>query len=143
MNKLEQKNLTLNRIYEQDNQELESILNYKRGTAYEIRKFINYLPDYDYEYNIRPIAQTILKIDLTITPRFKWHRHWHNRTERLWVMVDNEKEILHYENVGITSAHYKDPMVVSFFVPFRSGLRDKYYHLTITSDRWLGVDMYE
>jgi len=57
--------------------------------------------------------------------------------------MDNEKEILHFENVGIKEENIKDPLIVSFFLPFRPGSRDKTYYLSIASDKWLGVDTLE
>ena len=79
------------------------------------------MPFVDYTLDIRPIAQTILKVDIYLKPMFFWHKFWHKRTERYWVIVDNEKEILHYENYGLNEKNFKDPLLVSFFIPFRPG----------------------
>ena len=32
------------------------------------------------EYTVKPIAQTILKIDVTLTPKFIFNPKWHNKS---------------------------------------------------------------
>jgi len=43
----------------------------------ELKAFCSYIPRLDITYTIKPIAQTILKIDLSIRPIFKFNPKWH------------------------------------------------------------------
>jgi hypothetical protein len=42
-----------------------------------------------------------LQINLTVKPTFEWNGKWHSGAELFWVIVDNEKEILHMESFVI------------------------------------------
>lgn len=63
--------------------------------------FCRYMPRLEVEYSIKPIAQTILKIDLTLTPIFKFSSKWHSKSEVFWIMFDDGEELLHSETVTI------------------------------------------
>lgn len=43
------------------------------------------------EYTIKPIAQTILKIDVTMTPKFEYNPKWHNKSEIFWILFDDSQ----------------------------------------------------
>ncbi len=45
-----------------------------------LRDFCEYLPRLEVNYTIKPIAQTILKIDLSIIPRFRFSNKWHSKS---------------------------------------------------------------
>ena len=46
----------------------------------ELKRFCEYVPTVDFSYTVKPIAQTILKIDVEITPRWKHSSKWHSKS---------------------------------------------------------------
>jgi hypothetical protein len=50
---------------------------------------------------VKPIAQTILKIDLSIIPIFRFSSKWHSKSEIFWILFDNGEELLHSETISI------------------------------------------
>ena len=53
--------------------------------------FAEYIPFVDIQYTVKPIAQTILKIDLNIIPMWKFNPKWHNKSEIFWVLFDDQQ----------------------------------------------------
>lgn len=43
----------------------------------EIKKYCEYIPKVDVEYSLKPIAQTIIKVDVTVTPKWRFNPKWH------------------------------------------------------------------
>lgn len=72
-------------------------------------------------HDVKPVAQTILKISITITPKWIWTQRWHNNAESFYIIVDDEIEILHQETIRINKKNVLsgEPVETSFFVPFR------------------------
>jgi hypothetical protein len=50
---------------------------------------------------VKPIAQTILKINLSIVPIFRFSSKWHSKSEIFWILFDNGEELLHSETISI------------------------------------------
>jgi hypothetical protein len=63
---------------------------------------MEYLPRIEVEHDIKPVAQTILKISLKISPKWTWTPRWHTKAEPFLVSVDDEREILHFESITIS-----------------------------------------
>jgi len=93
--RLKQCNITLNMLYERDYDELTRYLNPLQID--EMKKFLSYLPNLDLEVLAQPITRAILKVHLTIQPKFEWSDRWNGRNEPFWIIVDNQFEILHSE----------------------------------------------
>lgn len=45
-----------------------------------LKKFCQYIPFVDIEYSIKPIAQTILKIDVVLIPQWVFNTKWHTKS---------------------------------------------------------------
>ena len=96
------------------------------------------MPFTDVEYVIKPIAQTILKVDLNIIPRWTHNNKWHSKAEIFWILFDDQQELLHSETVTVDEefVNKKKPVKTSFYIRFKAG-SEKNYRLTVTSDRWI------
>lgn len=60
-----------------------------------LKKFVSNLPSIQVEYVLKPIAQTVIKMDLTVKADFVWNSRWHSTKEIFWLMVDDQNEIFH------------------------------------------------
>lgn len=63
----------------------------------EVRKYCEFIPIVDVEYSLKPIAQTIVKVDLKIRPLWRFNPKWHLKSEVFWVLFDDGQELLHSE----------------------------------------------
>jgi hypothetical protein len=104
----------------------------------EIKKYCEFIPKVDVQYVLKPIAQTIIKVDLSITPLWKYNPKWHLKSEVFWILFDDEQELLHSETFVIEEEFVtKQRQVnVSFYVRYK-GKNFSTYRLLVTSDRWL------
>jgi len=104
-----------------------------------IKKFCSYIPIINVEYKLKPIAQTIIQITLTLSAEMNWTARWHLKNEPFWIIVDDEIDILHIESVVISkkSIFDNEPVSVSFFIPYRDD-NNKNYRIIVDSDRWIG-----
>jgi hypothetical protein len=93
------------------------------------------------EYVLKPIAQTVIKMDLTVKADFIWNSRWHSTKEIFWLMVDDQNEIFHQESFAIsaTQIQQNQSVNISFFIPYRS--KATYYRLSVTSDSWVIEDI--
>jgi len=70
--RFEEKNLSVDEFLDfEDNAERAALLGHKNPSHYMIPillEFCKYMPKLKVDYDLKPIAQTILKIDLTIVP---------------------------------------------------------------------------
>ena len=104
----------------------------------ELKRFCEYLPFLAVEYSVKPIAQTILKIDVTLTPQFYHNPKWHGKSEIFWLFFDDQQELLHSETLSIDEEYIKrrKDITTSFYIRYK-GNQDRSYRLTVTSDRWI------
>jgi activating signal cointegrator complex subunit 3 len=124
--------------------DLGVMLKISHGEAYKLKRHLWSYPLLKVESSIRPIAQTILKVDLKVTPDFYYSKQFHLSKENFELLVVNDGEILHHEEFGIfTKNLMKDrrPEIldISFFVPFKE--RAEAYSVYIMSDRFVGADI--
>jgi hypothetical protein len=86
-----------------DDTDRMALLNLRRVTplVHEIKKYCEYMPFLEVEYSVKPIAQTILKIDVIMTPKFVFNPKWHNRSEIFWIFFDDQEELLYSETISI------------------------------------------
>jgi hypothetical protein len=114
------------------------INHHRSAIAGEILRYCKYLPRVSVSYWVKPIAQTILKIDVDVLPRWNHDPKWHLKGEVFWVFFDDEEEILHSESFLIDEEFVvkKKPVQLSFFIPYRDNNQKK-YRLLIRSDRWI------
>ena len=106
------------------------------------------IPKFQMEVEAKPLTRTILNITITLTPKFHWNKKWNGNSEPFWVIVDNRKEIIHYEYFLLTPKQnekmFMKETVFTFAVPFdiepgeKRARIDSIYTISIVSDRWLG-----
>jgi len=122
---------------------LGSLLRLSKGEEFKLQRNLNFYPILKVDYTIRPVAQTILKIDVTVIPDFEYSNQFHLGRENFWVIVENRGEILHYEEFGILSKDLRSnkkasPIELSFFLPFKGSSSE--YMMYIMSDRFPEAD---
>lgn len=108
----------------------------------EVKKYVDGFPMISLAASIQPITRTVLRVNLLITPDFKWDDRIHgNGCESWWVWVeDPESDHMYHSEYFLL--HRKqvlncEPQELIFTIPIFEPLPPQYY-IKATSDRWLG-----
>uniref|UniRef100_A0A7N0T061 RNA helicase n=1 Tax=Kalanchoe fedtschenkoi TaxID=63787 RepID=A0A7N0T061_KALFE len=136
--KLEKKDLAWERYYDLSPQEIGELIRFpKMGRT--LHKFIHQFPKLNLAAHVQPITRSVLKVELTITPDFRWEDKVHGYVEPFWVIVeDNDGEyILHHEYFMLKKQYIDEDHVLNFTVPICEPLPPQYF-IRVVSDRWLG-----
>ena len=140
-------------IENEDISTLSSLLNLSKPAVKDIYKLLNVIPNFHIKVESKPLTRTILNISITLTPNFRWVKKYNGYAESFWVIIDNQTEIIHYENFLLTpKANEKRELkeyVFTCAVPFdiepgeRHARIDKVYIINIISDKWVGCQFTE
>ena len=66
-----------------------------------LSRVVEYYPIIDFDYEVKPIAQTIMKVYMRIKPVCRYNRSFHMPKEVFWILVSHESELIHHSQVGI------------------------------------------
>jgi activating signal cointegrator complex subunit 3 len=138
--RLEQKNLSLDRLWEMSHQEVSALIR-QNNSGLMIQKFVGMFPWLDIKVQIQPITRTILRVTLNIKADFEWSDRVSGTVEPFWVWVeDNENErIYHTEYFLLHKKQLRETHVLAFTVPLFEPLQGQYVVRAI-SDRWLHAE---
>ena len=115
--KLESRNLTVERIYDLQPNELNSLLNLT-GVASNIYKTLSYIPYLEIQFYAQPITRQIMKLSITLTPNFIWKDSIHGPLQPFWVYVEDPDtgEISHSQSFLLHKEKHKSPHYLVFTV---------------------------
>lgn len=124
--------------------DLTYIFKLSKQEGSRLNRALKFYPILDIEYSVKPVAQTILKVDVVVVPDFLHSKQFHMGKEQFWLIVEDGKgEILHNEQFGVMTRNLQynkkiSPIELSFFLPFKG--TDYDYKMIIMSDRFVGCD---
>ncbi|XP_076060028.1 U5 small nuclear ribonucleoprotein l(3)72Ab [Oratosquilla oratoria] len=138
--KLEKKSVPWERLYDLGPNEIGELIRMPKGGKM-IHKYIHQFPKLDLETHIQPITRQMLKVELTVTPDFKWDEKVHGRSEAFWILVEDvdAENILHSEYFLLKQKFGEEEHVIKFFVPVFEPLHPHYF-IRIVSDKWLSAE---
>ncbi|XP_033213736.1 activating signal cointegrator 1 complex subunit 3 [Belonocnema kinseyi] len=141
--KLEERNLTVERLKDMDVGEIGNILRNHKVAAL-LKKCCEEFPEVEIEANLQPITRTVLRIRLKVAPRFRWNDRVHGKTSEafwLWIEDPDNNVIYHYEYFIVTrkSVYSNTEQELVMTIPLSEPLPSQYL-VKITSDRWLGCE---
>ena len=150
--KLDSKGMTeLEDVLREDKYSLANILSIHKDSAQDLIDFAKKIPRFDMNVEAKPLTRTILNITVTLVPKFHWSKKWNFTSEPFWVIVDNRKEIIHYEYFLLAPKQnekmFMKETVFTFAVPFdiepgeKRARLDAVYNISLISDRWIGCKM--
>jgi pre-mRNA-splicing helicase BRR2 len=139
--KIERKEqLTWDRFYDMTAEQIGELIKLpKQGKA--IHRLIHTFPRLELEAFIQPLTRSIILVDLTITPDFKWDDKFHGTSETFYIIVeDNDSEvILHNETFVLKKKNFNQDHRLSFIVPMIDNFPPQYF-IRVVSDRWLSCE---
>ena len=90
---------------------------------------------------VQPITRTLLRIDLTITPDFRWDEKYHGTSESFFILVEDvDGEIILFHDQFVLRQRYaEDEHNVTLTVPMFEPVPPNYY-ISVVSERWLHAE---
>lgn len=144
LDKLEAKNFTIDKLRELDSKEVGQLINHIRAGP-DVKKAAHEIPMVEVEATIQPITRTVLRVKLTVYPRFRWNDRIHGGSEPFWIWVEDpvNNHIYHYEYFLLAKKQVmsKSDQEIVFTIPIFEPLPTQYYVRAI-SDRWIGSETY-
>jgi pre-mRNA-splicing helicase BRR2 len=101
-------------------------------------------PRLEISAQVQPVTRSMLRVELTLTPKFEWDDNLHGRAENWWIMVEDcdGEDILFYDQFLLRKEYAIAEMnehVVEFTVPITEPMPPNYF-ITVLSDRWMHAE---
>ncbi|NXU50371.1 ASCC3 protein, partial [Turnix velox] len=143
LSKLEEKNLTVDKMKDMRKDEIGHMLHHVK-IGLKVKQCVHQIPSIIMEATIQPITRTVLRVRLNIAPDFTWNDQVHGTVgEPWWIWVEDptNDHIYHSEYFIIQKKQVitKEPQLLVFTIPIFEPLPSQYY-IRAVSDRWLGAE---
>ncbi|NXC38612.1 ASCC3 protein, partial [Penelope pileata] len=143
LSKLEEKNLTVDKMKDMRKDEIGHMLHHVK-IGLKVKQCVHQIPSIAMEATIQPITRTVLRVRLNIIPDFTWNDQVHGTVgEPWWIWVEDptNDHIYHSEYFIIQKKQVitKEPQLLVFTIPIFEPLPSQYY-IRAVSDRWLGAE---
>jgi len=96
---------------------------------------------YRLQAQVQPITRSLLRIDLSIVPDFRWDEKIHGTAENFLILVEDvdSEVILFHDNFVLRQRYAEDEHNVMLTVPMFEPAPPNYY-ISVISDRWLHAE---
>ncbi|XP_010605477.1 activating signal cointegrator 1 complex subunit 3 isoform X2 [Fukomys damarensis] len=143
LTRLEEKNLTVDKLKDMRKDEIGHILHHV-NIGLRVKQCVHQIPSVMMEASIQPITRTVLRVTLSIYPDFSWNDQVHGTIgEPWWIWVEDptNDHIYHSEYFLALKKQVlnKEPQLLVFTIPIFEPLPSQYY-IRAVSDRWLGAE---
>ncbi|CAF0861832.1 unnamed protein product [Brachionus calyciflorus] len=142
LEKIENKNLSIDKMRDMDSKELGLMLHHQKMSE-RVKMCLQGFPVIDIDTTIHPITRTVLRVKITLTGNFKWNDKLHGQSEFFWIWIEDpvHNHIYHYEHFNFQKkfVKLKQPQLVVFTIPIFEPLPSQYI-VRVISDKWLGVE---
>ncbi|NWY38711.1 ASCC3 protein, partial [Sylvia atricapilla] len=143
LSKLEEKNLTIDKLKDMRKDEIGHMLHHVK-IGLKVKQCVHQIPSIIMEATIQPITRTVLRVRLSIAPDFTWNDQVHGSVgEPWWIWVEDptNDHIYHSEYFIVQKKQVitKEPQLLVFTIPIFEPLPSQYY-IRAVSDRWLGAE---
>ncbi|XP_036024563.1 activating signal cointegrator 1 complex subunit 3 isoform X1 [Onychomys torridus] len=143
LTRLEEKNLTVDKLKDMRKDEIGHILHHV-NIGLKVKQCVHQIPSVTMEASIQPITRTVLRVSLNIHPDFSWSDQVHGTVgEPWWIWVEDptNDHIYHSEYFLALKKQVinKEAQLLVFTIPIFEPLPSQYY-IRAVSDRWLGAE---
>ncbi|KAK0494609.1 putative RNA helicase [Armillaria luteobubalina] len=103
-----------------------------------VHRLVHSFPKLQLQAQVQPITRSLLRIDLSIIPDFRWDEKIHGGAETFLIMVEDvDGEVILFHDTFVLRQRYaEDEHNVTLTVPMFEPVPPNYY-ISIISDRWL------
>jgi pre-mRNA-splicing helicase BRR2 len=142
LHRIERKDIDFDRYYDLTAAEVGELLrDPKLGKT--VHRLVHALPRMELEVTrVQPITRSMLRIEVTLTPDFRFDAKVHGFGESFWVWVEDadSERLLHVEPFYLRGSLAGDEEhFLSFTVPVTSPVPPQYF-VRCVSDRWIAPD---
>jgi pre-mRNA-splicing helicase BRR2 len=102
---------------------------------------ISKFPRVEIQAQVQPMTRSMLRVELTITPKFEWDDEVHGTAESFWIVAEDcdGEDILFHDQFILRKDFAQAEMnehVVEFTVPITEPMPPNYF-VSVISDRWM------
>lgn len=102
---------------------------------------VSKFPRFEIQAQVQPMTRSMLRVELTITPRFEWDDEIHGKAESFWIIAEDcdGEDILFHDQFILRKEFAESEAnehLVEFTVPITEPMPPNYF-VTVTSDRWM------
>ncbi|PPQ67232.1 hypothetical protein CVT24_011551 [Panaeolus cyanescens] len=103
-----------------------------------VHRLVHNFPKLQLQAQVQPITRSLLRIDLSIMPDFRWDEKIHGTAETFIILVEDVdgEVILFHDNFILRQRYAEDEHNVTITVPIFDPVPPNYY-ISVISDRWL------
>ncbi|KAI0062804.1 Sec63-domain-containing protein [Artomyces pyxidatus] len=111
------------------------------GAGRLVHRLVHNFPKLQLQAQVQPITRTLLRIDLSIVPDFRWDDLFHGTAETFLIMVEDvDGEIILFSDSFVLRKRYaEDEHNMTLTVPMYDPVPPNYY-ISVISDRWLHAE---
>ena len=101
-------------------------------------------PRLEISAQVQPVTRSLLRVELTLTPKFEWDDSLHGKAESFWIIVEDcdGEDILFHDQFLLRKEYATAEMnehIVDFTVPITEPMPPNYF-ITVVSDRWMHAE---
>lgn len=91
--------------------------------------------------HVQPITRSLLRIDLVVTPDFRWDEKVHGNTQMFWIIVEDvDGEIILFHDQFLLQRRFaEDEHTVTFTIPMFEPVPPNYF-VSVVSNTWLQAE---
>jgi pre-mRNA-splicing helicase BRR2 len=106
-----------------------------------VHRLVHNFPKLQLQAQVQPITRSLIRIDLSIVPDFRWDEKIHGGAESFYIIVEDvDGEIILFHDTFILRQRYaEDEHNVTFTVPITEPIPPNYY-ISVVSERWLHAE---
>ncbi|KAG8216298.1 putative RNA helicase [Butyriboletus roseoflavus] len=106
-----------------------------------VHRLVHNFPKLQLQAQVQPITRSLLRIDLSIVPDFRWEEKIHGGAETFFILVEDvDGEIILFHDTFVLRQRYaEDEHNVTITVPMFEPVPPNYY-ISVVSDRWLHAE---
>ncbi|XP_036173873.1 activating signal cointegrator 1 complex subunit 3 isoform X5 [Myotis myotis] len=143
LTRLEEKNLTVDKLKDMRKDEIGHMLHHV-NIGLKVKQCVHQIPSVTMEASIQPITRTVLRVTLSVCADFTWNDQVHGTVgEPWWIWVEDptNDHIYHSEYFLVLKKQVisKEAQLLVFTIPIFEPLPSQYY-IRAVSDRWLGAE---
>ena len=145
IHKLEDKRATVERLWDMSVPEVASMLRANAEIARRVLRCVEALPHLDLDATVQPITRSVLRVQVTLTPNFRWIDQHHGGAQRwlVWVEDPVNEHVYHSETFALSKKQHREEGAqrLAFTIPIFEPLPPQYF-LRATSEHWLGCESF-
>ncbi|KAH7882250.1 putative RNA helicase [Phlebopus sp. FC_14] len=106
-----------------------------------VHRLVHNFPKLQLQAQVQPITRSLLRIDLSIIPDFRWDEKIHGTAETFLILVEDVdgEIILFHDSFVLRQRYAEDEHNVTITVPMFEPVPPNYY-ISVVSDRWLHAE---